>query len=157
MLKRGLLEAVTPEDVREIGKRLVAEAKAGKVAAARVLFMYVLPKDVEPDRLDMDEWRGYQEENKIFAEAMPVLKTPESDFSLSLVREMRPGLTDKNVGAMREMMRAAWGDEACGYSVASHAGPERAADGARSVPATADGARSVPATGEKGPGKRLKR
>src|SRR5262249_37432793 len=45
MLKRELLEAVTPEDVREIGKRLVAEAKDGSVAAARVLFMYVLPKN----------------------------------------------------------------------------------------------------------------
>ncbi|MFO0968992.1 MAG: hypothetical protein U0793_25855 [Gemmataceae bacterium] len=105
LLKRALLDAVTPEDVQEIGKRLVAEARDGDVAAARVLFTYVLPKHVEPDRLDINEWDGYREESKIFPEMMPILKSPESDWVLSMVRDMRPAVTNANIGIFADMMK----------------------------------------------------
>ncbi|MFO0967160.1 MAG: hypothetical protein U0793_16470 [Gemmataceae bacterium] len=53
-----LLEAVSEEDIVAIGKKLVQLALEGNVAAARVLFTYVLPKGVELDRVNMDEWAG---------------------------------------------------------------------------------------------------
>ncbi|MFO0964986.1 MAG: hypothetical protein U0793_05265 [Gemmataceae bacterium] len=93
LLKRELLEAVTPEDVREIGKRLVAEAKEGSVAAARVLFTYVLPKGVEPDRVNMDEWEGYRQEQRMEEEMRPIMKSMEPEFVLDIVRTMRPAVS----------------------------------------------------------------
>ncbi|MFO0965737.1 MAG: hypothetical protein U0793_09160 [Gemmataceae bacterium] len=94
LLKRELLEAVTPGDIREIGQRLVAEAKKGSVAAARVLFMYVLPKNVEPDRVHLDEWDGYRKEKGMMYELPSLLKEMEPDLTLSIFREMRPHTTD---------------------------------------------------------------
>ncbi|MFO0969896.1 MAG: hypothetical protein U0793_30445 [Gemmataceae bacterium] len=70
-----MLDAVTEDDIVAIGRKLVQLALEGNVAAARVLFTYVLPKGVEPDRLDMDEWNGYREQGGMMQEIMPILKS----------------------------------------------------------------------------------
>ena len=48
-LRSALLNAVTEDDMREIIEALVAKAKAGSIAAARVLFNRTLGKPLEPD------------------------------------------------------------------------------------------------------------
>ncbi|MFO0970501.1 MAG: hypothetical protein U0793_33570 [Gemmataceae bacterium] len=59
-----------------------------------MLFTYVMPKGVEPDRVDVDEWKGYKAEQPMMDEMMPILKGMEPSLPLAIVREMRPGLTD---------------------------------------------------------------
>ena len=48
-LRSALLDAVTPEDMRAVALALVEKARAGDIAAARVLFDRVLGKPVEAD------------------------------------------------------------------------------------------------------------
>ena len=54
-LRTALLNAVTEDDIREIIGALVEKAKAGNIAAARVLFNRTLGKPLEPDILERIE------------------------------------------------------------------------------------------------------
>jgi hypothetical protein len=58
-LRRALCNSVTDEDVQEVSRQLLAQAKQGDVASARLLFGYTIGRPaaaVDPDRLDFDEW-----------------------------------------------------------------------------------------------------
>ena len=51
-LRRALLEAVTPEDMKAIIVRLVQEAKDGNIAAAREIIDRCLGRPIEADLLE---------------------------------------------------------------------------------------------------------
>ncbi|MFO0969701.1 MAG: hypothetical protein U0793_29430 [Gemmataceae bacterium] len=104
-LKRLLLEAVTEEEIVAIGKKLVQLALEGNVAAARVLFTYVLPKGVEPDRVNMDEWEGYRQEQRMEEEMRPIMKSLEPEFALDIVRMLRPAASAGKAALMGEVLR----------------------------------------------------
>jgi hypothetical protein len=56
-LRKAFLEAATPDRMKELSDELFTQAKAGDVAAAKLLLSYVLgkPADVpNPDRTDLD-------------------------------------------------------------------------------------------------------
>jgi hypothetical protein len=62
-LRATLQRKVTERDIEEIADRLIADAKAGDNAATKLLFQYVIGKPqpaVNPDALDVDEFRGLQ-------------------------------------------------------------------------------------------------
>jgi hypothetical protein len=50
-LRSALLDAVTPDDMREIVRKLVSLAKDGDTIAARILFDRVLGRPIESDLL----------------------------------------------------------------------------------------------------------
>ncbi len=59
-LRTIALAAVTDQDVRAVVQKLLGQAKAGDVAAAKLLLAYVIGKPtqaVDPDRVDLDEFR----------------------------------------------------------------------------------------------------
>ena len=59
-----LQRKVTERDIEEIADRLIADAKAGDNTATKLLFQYVIGKPqpaTDPDKLDVDEFRGLQE------------------------------------------------------------------------------------------------
>ena len=59
-LRSALYDAVTEDDIRDIGRRLIQQSRAGDLAAAKLLLSYVLGKPahaVDPDQLDAEEWR----------------------------------------------------------------------------------------------------
>jgi hypothetical protein len=63
-LRSALLEAVTPERVRCLAEGLYQRALGGDTAAAKLLLAYTLGRPaqaVDPDRLDLDEWRLRQD------------------------------------------------------------------------------------------------
>jgi len=63
-LRSILLETVSDEDMRIMAQKLVEQAKAGDLAAMKLLFGYVIGKPIpcaDPDRLDVDEWQLSQE------------------------------------------------------------------------------------------------
>ena len=51
-LRSALLDAVSPEDIGEIIRGMVAQAKAGDVTAAREVLLRVLGKPLEADVLE---------------------------------------------------------------------------------------------------------
>ena len=56
--RKALLDAVSPEDIAKVGRKLCSLALDGDVAAAKVLLSYVVGKTTaapDPDRLDLDE------------------------------------------------------------------------------------------------------
>ena len=52
-LRQALLECVTEDDIRAIAKAVIEEAKTGNVAAAKLIFQYVLGKPDSAANLDM--------------------------------------------------------------------------------------------------------
>ena len=56
-LKSALVGAVTVEDIKQIAKVLVEQAKAGEHAAIKILLPYLvgaIPQTVDPDNLEAD-------------------------------------------------------------------------------------------------------
>ncbi len=63
--RQEFMAAVTGEDIAVIVRALIDKAKAGDVAAARLVIQYTLGKPaetVDPDRLDEMEWEQWQRE-----------------------------------------------------------------------------------------------
>jgi hypothetical protein len=63
-LRSALLEVVTPERLRPLAERLYQRAMGGDTAAAKLLLAYTLgspSRPVDPDRLDLEEWKLRQE------------------------------------------------------------------------------------------------
>jgi hypothetical protein len=61
--RTAFLEAVGPEQVRQLAGRLLAQALAGDVDAARLVLAYGLgrpPAAVDPDGADRDAWQRLQ-------------------------------------------------------------------------------------------------
>jgi hypothetical protein len=59
-LRSAALEELTADDIRALMRRLHAQALVGDVASAALLLRYTLgrpPEGVDPDMLDLDEWR----------------------------------------------------------------------------------------------------
>jgi hypothetical protein len=57
-LRRALLDTVTPDDLQAITRQLIAKAREGDVAAARLVLAYTLGKPaaaVDPDRVETPE------------------------------------------------------------------------------------------------------
>ncbi|MFO0969236.1 MAG: hypothetical protein U0793_27080 [Gemmataceae bacterium] len=104
-LKWALLDAAPEEKITAIGEKLVQLALEGNVAAARVLFTYVLPKGVEPDRVNMDEWEGYRKEQRMEEEMRPIMKSLEPEFALDIVRMLRPAASAGKAALMGEVLR----------------------------------------------------
>jgi hypothetical protein len=59
-----LLDAVSDDDLRAVVRKLVEQARAGDVAAAKLLFAYLIGRPagvVNPDTLDREEWEECRE------------------------------------------------------------------------------------------------
>jgi hypothetical protein len=57
--RKALLDAVSPEDIAQVARRLFVMAAAGDVAAAALLLKYVVGQPAQapdPDRLDVEEF-----------------------------------------------------------------------------------------------------
>jgi len=51
-LRRALLDAVSPQALKDVVKALLSAAKAGDVGAAKLLLTYTLGRPQEPDLLE---------------------------------------------------------------------------------------------------------
>jgi hypothetical protein len=68
-LRQALLNAVTEDDMSAITKAVIDEAKAGNIAAAKLLFQYVLGKPGSTADPDRDEKTGMGANDSPFAVA----------------------------------------------------------------------------------------
>jgi hypothetical protein len=96
-LRRVLSMAVTEEDVEAIAKRLLEQAKAGDVAAARLLLRYAIGQPteaVDPDTLDQQEWTIFRQVPVPAPEVERLLHDVPVDFACGLARALVPHLAD---------------------------------------------------------------
>lgn len=59
-LRKALLDSVSEADMARLGRKLLAQAEGGDVAAAKVLLGYVVGKPaaaVDPDRVEVEAWK----------------------------------------------------------------------------------------------------
>jgi hypothetical protein len=93
--RAALMEALTDNDIKNIALRLRDDALAGDNAAAKLLFQYVIGKPqpaVNPDTLDVDEFKNIQAEAEC-GDAVPnVMEQPSLPFWL----EVLPHTIDAN-------------------------------------------------------------
>jgi len=90
-----MLNAITPEDIAAIVQALIAQARKGDKAAARLVFTYALGRPspaVDPDRLDQDEWQKQQETSTMYQEMPALVDKPAAELPLSVVRASRPAV-----------------------------------------------------------------
>jgi hypothetical protein len=63
-LRTLLLETVSDDDLQAVLRKLVEQARAGNLAAARLLIAHVIGRPaeaVDPDRLALEEWWLFQQ------------------------------------------------------------------------------------------------
>jgi hypothetical protein len=92
MLRRELMQRTRPEEIREIGDKLIVLAKEGNVQAAKVVFSYTLGLPTpapEPDRVAVDEMTLFNEELALQSSLAAQLKNPGLDVSLRHIRSRR--------------------------------------------------------------------
>src|SRR5688572_8101552 len=106
-LRQAALEAVGPEQIKEIMNALVLKARTGDIAAARLVLSYTLGKPTtppDPDRLDAEEWERFKETVPMFRELPGVVQAADPDLFLNLIRETRPVLTDELAGKLHDLL-----------------------------------------------------
>jgi hypothetical protein len=118
-LRSALLAAVTEQDMQEIAAALLLRARMGTLAAIRLLFSYVIgrPVDpVDPDTLDRDEWRLFNQAPVSGEEVTAVLRGLPPDVACTLVRAAWPAVGDGMARALgqglQESLPPSAGDEA---------------------------------------------
>ncbi len=90
-LRKTLLAAVSKEDLQEITRRLVAQAKLGDVASAKLVLGYALgkiPEPVNPDTLYQEECRMYLK-NPTCADVQEVgERRPPAEMTAGFIRAL---------------------------------------------------------------------
>ena len=92
-LRKALLNSVTEQDIQEVAQALIARAKEGNTAAAKLLLSYTIGKPdaaPHPDRMDVDEWNGYRETATMKTEAASLAQAGAPESHLAIVRTLRP-------------------------------------------------------------------
>jgi hypothetical protein len=92
-LRGALIKSVQPDDFAAIARAMIDKAKSGDVAAARLVFSYVLGKPAEtvnPNRVDIDEWQIYRETTPLLKELPELAVAPSPELPLNHVRASRP-------------------------------------------------------------------
>jgi hypothetical protein len=101
-LRRVLSMAVTDEDIETVAKRLLEQAKAGDVAATRLLLSYAIGQPteaVDPDTLDQQEWAIFRQVPVPAPEVERLIRDVPIDFACALARALVPHLA--NIAAQK--------------------------------------------------------
>ena len=94
-LKKMMLQRMDAGKLAALVDQMYLAAMNGNVPAARLIFSYTLgkPTDVDPDRVDIEEWNLMKEEAAMTKEMPEMINKPEPGFPLQMVRAARPGVT----------------------------------------------------------------
>jgi hypothetical protein len=108
-LRKVLLEVVNEEEMRQVAFSLLIQAKGGNLAAIKLLLQYVLGKPaeaVDPDRLEVDEWRLAQESKTDAVEMQQMLGQLPAQTANILVRHGWPAAAEANLQPFVEALDA---------------------------------------------------
>jgi hypothetical protein len=109
-LRKAMAEFVSVDDLKHIVFAIKMKAETGNVAAAKLLFQYVLGKPtqpVDPDRLSVDEWQKLQEQALPPREMEEVMNTVPAQMACNLTKIAWPCAVETNFGGpLRELLKA---------------------------------------------------
>jgi len=109
-MRSALCAAVSEEDVEAVTRKLVEQAKAGDVAAARIVLAYVVgqPTDAaDPDTLDAQEWQIFRQLPVTAVEVERTITGVPLDFACKIVRALVPHLGEMAAAKARQVFAAA--------------------------------------------------
>jgi hypothetical protein len=115
-LRSVLLDSISADDLAAIVRALIAKARTGDVAAAKLIFAYGLGRPaptVDPDRLDVEEWQHFKDTTPMYAEMPRVGMAPQPELPLNMVRMSRPVMSELCGRQMKEMLREPPAESAC--------------------------------------------
>jgi hypothetical protein len=99
-MRRAFFAAVTKEDLAAIAQAMIEKAKAGDVAAARLVIQYTMGRPaeaVDPDRLDEMEWQQWQRE--LVGTEMPAVMTGvHAECANTIARKLVPAMQEQHMG-----------------------------------------------------------
>jgi hypothetical protein len=113
-MRQALMDAVSEEDIAAISKKLVEQARQGDVAAARLVFSYVVGKPQpaeDPDRLDEKEWRQYVNETVREGEMEAVVGGMSATLACTIASNAVPGVQTQAAQTLRDELLAPVEDE----------------------------------------------
>jgi hypothetical protein len=98
-LRKAAIEAVTPEDIRDIINALKEKAKTGDLAAAKLLLSYTLGKPAaaapDPDRLDRHELQTIAGNHLDSPqEVLDIIKGVPLDLVMEILHAMLPSMRE---------------------------------------------------------------
>jgi hypothetical protein len=108
-LRQVLLEVVTEEELRQVAYSLLILAKAGNLAAIKLLLQYVVGKPaeaVDPDRLEVEEWKLAQESRVPAGQGEETMQSVPVGLANVLLRHTWPAVTEGHLGPFREELEA---------------------------------------------------
>jgi hypothetical protein len=91
--RTAMCESATDQDIKEITRILLTKARAGDLAAIKILFAYVIGKPaeaVDPDTLDFHEWKIFQQAPVRADAARQVLDSVPTSLFCLLLRFLLP-------------------------------------------------------------------
>jgi hypothetical protein len=106
-LRRVLSMAVSDEDIEAVAHVLLEKAKAGDVAAARLLLSYAIGQPtaaVDPDTLDQQEWAIFRQVPVPAPEVERLLHDVPVDFACELARALAPHLGQITAHKVKSML-----------------------------------------------------
>jgi hypothetical protein len=98
-LRKEMVNFVSVDDLKHVVFAIKMKAERGDVAAAKLLFQYVLGKPlpaVDPDRLDVDEWQKLQEQARPPREMSAVMNGVPAQVASDVTRIAWPCKVEKN-------------------------------------------------------------
>jgi hypothetical protein len=113
-LRKALAEAVSEDDLKDVAAALLLQAKAGDLAAAKLLLNYLvgLPTDpVDPDTLDAQEWRIVQQATVTVGELTTAVNGMPAEVASTVARGMVPKMAGPAMRQFVEQFMCRAGEE----------------------------------------------
>ncbi len=152
-LRQAMLDAVTPEDVQAIVRQMVQKARAGDVAAARLVLAYAVGKPdraVDPDAVDVHEFQLWQQSAVANQDLSGVLGQMQAGLANELFRLAVPGVQEATADKLGQALRDPLPEEFPGAAANPEEATERNETASRAPQQGADAPRSPGVTrGEK--------
>ena len=107
-LHSAFLQRATPQDMKAIADKLIEQAKAGNVVAAKLVLQYTIGKPapaVQPDKLDAEEWEHTKTTAWKPMRELQMGMGPGLEFPLMMARTSRPGFTRDHARMFYEAMQ----------------------------------------------------
>ena len=107
-LHSAFLQRATPQDMKAIADKLIEQAKAGNVVAAKLVLQYTIGKPapaVQPDKLDAEEWEHTKTTAWKPLRELQMGMGPGLEFPLMMARTSRPGFTRDQARMFYEAMQ----------------------------------------------------
>jgi hypothetical protein len=108
LYQKALRQVVSLEDMREVMTVVKLKAKSGDMAATKIMFTYAAGKGVhavEPDRLDIDEWKLTVEEAVDARDMKAIMTRLPVECANDIARAALPALGDGMMKTLGEGLR----------------------------------------------------